>query len=327
MGKGSGFGKVILFNEHFVVYGIPSIASAIDAKTETVVERVTNPSQLNPSGTEGSMADNGWVLEDQRPANPGYKKTKFKHQMESINLIMKAAKFDTATNNIRIHMAGDLKAVGGVGASAAVCVSLARALNSEFDLGYNDEEINAIAYEGEKAYAGTPSGIDNTASTFGGLIRFQKNLEGGENNIETLKAKKPIRIVMGNSRLTANTKAAVAGVRMRKEEDPQKYEAIFKEAQELAEKAQKALMAYDLEEVGRLMNLNHELLLQIEVSHEKLNELVKIARENGALGAKMTGGGLGGYMVALTPDKETQDRVAAAMDAAGYEGHKRMIGV
>jgi len=327
MGKGSGFGKVILFNEHFVVYGIPAIASAIDSMTETVVERVNDPTQLTPSGNEGSMADKGWVLEDARPANPGYKKTKLKHQKESINLVFKAAGFNAEENPIRIHMAGALKAVGGVGASAAVCVSLARALNEEFDLGYDDEAINRIAYEGEKAYAGTPSGIDNTASTFGGLIRFEKNLEGGPNRIETLKPKEPIRIVMGNSGLTANTKAAVAGVRERKELYPERYEGIFKEAQELAEKAQAALDAYDLEEVGRLMDRNHEFLQQIEVSHPRLDELVRIARENGAIGAKMTGGGLGGYMVALTPDRETQDRVAAAMDAAGYEGHKRMIGI
>ena len=325
MGTGSGFGKVILFNEHFVVYGIPAIASAINAMTETVVERVNNPNLLKPSGTEGSMADAGWVLEDQRPANPGYKTTKLKHQKESVNLIFQAAGFDAVANPIRVHMAGGLKAVGGVGASAAVCVSLARALNDEFKLGYDDDKINKIAYEGEKAYAGTPSGIDNTASTFGGLIRFEKNMEGGPNTITTLKPKEPIRIVMGNSGLTANTKAAVAGVRERRDANPEKYEAIFKDARDLAEQAQVALMAHDLEEVGRLMNKNHELLLKIEVSHPKLNELVKIARENGAIGAKMTGGGLGGYMVALTPDKETQDKVAAAMDAAGYEGHKRMI--
>ena len=230
MGQGSGFGKVILFNEHFVVYGIPAIASAIESKTETLVEKVSDPAQLAPSGNEGSMAGGGWVLEDDRPANPGYKTEKFEHQMESIDLVFKAAGFDPREGNIRIHMGGDLKAVGGVGASAAVCVSLARALDNEFSMGFDDERINAIAYEGEKAYAGNPSGIDNTASTFGGLLWFEKNLEGGKNTINHIKLKKPIRIVMGNTGLTANTKAAVAGVRERREANPEKYEEIVRQA-------------------------------------------------------------------------------------------------
>ena len=113
-------------------------------------------------------------------------------------------------NNIKITLGGDLKAVGGVGASAAVCVSIARALNEEFDLGFDDNRINEIAYEGEKAYAGTPSGIDNTASTFGGLLWFAKNLEGGPNTMEKISLSQPVEIVMGNTGLTANTKAAVA---------------------------------------------------------------------------------------------------------------------
>ncbi len=327
MAHGSGFGKVILFNEHFVVYGIPSVASAIDSRTLTTVEHVDDPVHLTPSGNEGSMKGDGWVLEDDRPANPGYKTEKFTHQKESIDLVFKAANFNPSKNNIKIHMGGDLKAVGGVGASAAVCVSLARALNEEFDLGYDDQRINEIAYEGEKAYAGTPSGIDNTASTFGGLLWFVKNTEGGPNTIDHLKVREPIRIVMGNTGITANTKAAVAGVRERREQFPEKYAEIFRQATELSQNARAALDAYDLEEVGRLMNLNHDLLLQIEVSHPNLNTLVDIARKEGAIGAKMTGGGLGGYMVALTPDAETQDRVAEAMKAAGFDAHKTMIGI
>jgi len=327
MGVGSGFGKVILFNEHFVVYGIPSIASAIDSRTEAIVERVKDPRLLVPSGNEGSMAGDGWVLEDNRPANPGYKKEKYQQQKESVLLVFKAAGFDPTENNIRITLGGDLKAVGGIGASAAVCVSLARALNDEFRLGFDDARINQIAYEGEKAYAGTPSGIDNTASTYGGLLRFEKNLSGGENRIELLKVKKPIRIVMGNTGITADTKAAVAGVKERKEKEPAKYDRIFREAMALVGKADAALRRYDLRALGRLMNQNHTLLQEIEVSHPKLDELVELARRNGAYGAKLTGGGLGGYMVALTPQKRLQEKVARAMEAKGYEAFRTMIGV
>jgi mevalonate kinase len=230
-------------------------------------------------------------------------------------------------SNIKITLSGDLKAVGGVGASAAVCVSMARALNQEFALGFDDDRINAIAYEGEKAYAGTPSGIDNTASTYGGLLWFAKNLEGGPNTMEKITLKRPVEIVMGNTGLTANTKAAVAGVRERREQNPDMYKNIFEQSKDLVRTARSELDSLNLEAVGELMNKNHELLQEIEVSHERLDKLVAIARDNGALGAKMTGGGLGGYMVALTPGQDLQDAVASAMKKEGFEALRTRIGV
>ena len=75
------------------------------------------------------------------------------------------------------------------------------------------------------------------------------------------------------------------------------------------------------------MDENHDLLQRIEVSHPRLDELVKISREAGAWGAKMTGGGLGGYMVALTPDPDIQDGVAGAIEESGYEALKTSIGI
>ncbi|MFH1424927.1 MAG: mevalonate kinase [archaeon] len=323
MAEGSGFGKVILFNEHFVVYGVPAIASAISNKT---VAKVTEAESLKPSGNEGSMVGNGWVLEDNRDANEGYKTKKLEHQKESIELVLNAADFIADETPIKIELGGDLKAVGGVGASAAVCVSIARALSKEFELGFDDDKINEIAYEGEKAYAGTPSGIDNTASTYGGLLWFVKNTEGGANTMDLMELKEPLEIVMGNTGITTDTKAAVEGVRERKEGNPE-YEKIFARAHELGKEALIALNDFNLEKVGALMNENHGMLQKIGVSHEKLDELVEIAQENGALGAKMTGGGMGGYMLALTPGKELQEKVAKAMEDTGYEALRTKIGV
>lgn len=325
-GVGEGFGKVILFNEHFVVHGVPAIASAIDFTTEAKVERLTGPAQLKPSGKEGSILGDGWVLEDNRDANPGYKVKKYDQQKESINRVLKAAGFDAKKNNIKITLGGALKAVGGVGASAAVCVSIARALNTEFGLGFDDKKINEIAYEGETAYAGTPSGIDNTASTFGGFIWFVKNVTGSSNTMELIKIKEPLRIVMGNTLVTTDTEAAVAGVKKRKAENPDKYSMLFAKASDLAFEGRKAVEAHDVNKIALLMNENHKLLQEIEVSHPKLDQLVEIALKNGAIGAKMTGGGLGGYMIALTPDASTQEKVAKAMEAAGFEALRTTIG-
>jgi mevalonate kinase len=156
MGEGSGYGKVILFNEHFVVYEIPAIASAIGSKTIAVVE----PSQ-----------ESGWSILDDRPATPGYKEEKLDHQRDSIERILKVVGVNPEITPIKINFKGDLKAASGVGASAASCAALARALSDQFQLEFSDEKINEIAYEGEKGYHGNPSGIDNTAATYGGLIK------------------------------------------------------------------------------------------------------------------------------------------------------------
>lgn len=327
MGRGHGFGKVILFGEHFVVHGIPSIASAIDSRTEAVVERVSQGKLPPPSGKEGSMAGDGWVMDDNRPANPSYKTTKSDQQKRSVELVFEAAGFDPKKSPVKISLGGDLIAVGGVGASAAVCVAIARALNEEFRLGFDDDKINAIAFIGDSAYAGTPSGIDNTASTYGGLIWFVKNIKGGQNTMALIKLKSPLRIVMGNTLLTANTEAAVAGVKKRKAEQPEKYGKIFESAHRLVLRARDALNAYDIKLIGQLMDENHKLLQDVEVSHPKLDELVGMARKNGASGAKMTGGGLGGYMVALTPTEEVQNKVARAMEDAGFKALRTTIGV
>lgn len=308
MTKTTGYGKCILFNEHFVVYGIPSIVSAIGDTTVATVEET----------------DAGGVrIVDKRPATPGYKEGKREQQKDSLNRILKVMNIDPK-ENLTITLGGNLYAASGVGASAASCTAIARALDQYFDMGLTDEKINQIAYEGEKGYHGTPSGVDNTASTYGGLIWFVR----GETPIfESITMKDPVEIVMGNTGKVANTKAAVAGVKKRKEETPEKYDTLFAEADTMVHAAKKALESNDLAAVGNLMNLNHHLLQQIEVSNADLDMLVETARNAGALGAKMTGGGLGGYMVALTPGIPLQEKVAASIEDKGFSVLKTKIGV
>lgn len=309
MAQGFGFGKTILFNEHFVVHGIPAIASAINQKTIATVET-----------SDGK----GVSLIDDRNATKGYKEEKLDQQKESLERIINAAGIDTTRNPVRITLGGDLTAASGVGASAASCVAIARALSVYFNLGFSDEKINAIAYEGEKGYHGSPSGIDNTAATYGGLIWFKK---GKPNVIEQIKIQRHVEIVIGNTGLVADTKAAVARIKERKEKYPEKYNELFKKAENLAYKARAALEAFDLEYTGRLMTENHGLLQAAGVSCKELDHLVDLAMAQGALGAKMTGGGLGGNMIALTPGEALQEKVAGAMEKEGFEVIRTKVGV
>ncbi len=237
MGKGSGYGKVIIYGEHFVVHGVPGIVSATDAKTDAEAKKIAK----------------GITITDERTGSKGYAEEKKLQQIESIQRMLKAMGMpaDTAMS---IWIGGNLPGFSGLGASAASSVAIARAISKEFKLNLPDEKINAVAYEAEKAYAGNPSGIDNTAATYGGLMWFKKNTAGGPDLVERLSVKKPVEIVIGSTGKVANTKAMVEGVAERKKQNPQKYNPLFKRAEEIAVEGRKALEANDLKKVGELMN-------------------------------------------------------------------------
>lgn len=311
MGSGKGYGKTILFGEHFVVYGLPAIASALSSYTTAEVKIIDGK---------------GWDVNDQRPATPGYKEKKYDEAMQSIQNVLEHLHIDVSCQKLEITFSGDLYAASGVGASAAQSTSLARALNNTFTLMMDNKKINQASYEGEKAYHGTPSGIDNTASTYGGLIWFVKNLKGGDNTLEMLQSPEKIPLAIANTGITASTTEVVADVRRLKESDPLKFEHIFKEYKELSEKAKKALIESDKNLIGKLMNQNHKLLQDITASGDVNDKLVKIALDNGALGAKMTGTGRGGLVIALAKNEETQDKISKAFEQEGYESYKTMIG-
>jgi mevalonate kinase len=310
MGKGSGFGKVILFGEHFVVHGVPGIVSAIDSTTDAEVRETGKRISIN----------------DERRTAKGYSEEKRLQQIESVERMLDAMGIDPKTP-LRIWIGGSLPGFSGLGASAASSVAIAKAIAQELSKSVSDEKINQIAYEGEKAYAGNPSGIDNTAATFGGLLWFKRNLGGGPDTIERLTIPNPVEIVIGSTGIVANTKAMVEGVSERKKKNPQKYNALFKRAEELALSGRKALQEFDLNKVGELMDENHQLLQEIQVSCEELDQLVEVARMQGAFGAKLTGGGGGGCMTALTPGNKLQEKVARAIEREGFEVLRTRIGV
>jgi len=301
MAQGTGFGKTILIGDQFVLDEVPAIVSAISFETETTVERIDGE---------------GWVLEDNRIEVPGYKEKKKEQQVGSINRILEVMNFDVKKNPIKITVGGNLLAGSGVGASAASCVSLARALNAEFNLGYSIEQINHVAWQGEFPYHGVASGVDNTASTYGGLLRFW--LKDGKQNFEKIKTPKPFEIVLCNSGITANTAALDEYIEVQKKDNAKLFRSRLDAIVSQGADMKKALEAGDFENVGRLLTENHKLLFDMNMSHEILDRLCKLALENGALGAKVTGGGRGGYMIALTPGKELQDKVASAFEKAGY---------
>jgi mevalonate kinase len=231
---------------------------------------------------------------------------------------------DVKRNPIKITVGGTLLAGSGVGASAASCVSLARALNAEFNLGYSIEEINRVAWQGEFPYHGVASGVDNTASTYGGLLLFY--LKNGQQHFEKIKTPKSFEIVLANSGITANTAALDEFIERQKKDNPELFGTRLKTIVSQGSDMKQALEAGDLEKVGKIMTENHKLLVDMDMSHGTLDYLCKLALEKGALGAKVTGGGRGGYMVALTPGEKLQEKVASAFDKEGYKLIQATIG-
>lgn len=310
MATGSAFGKTILIGDQFVLEEVPAIVSAIPFETIAEVERI-----------EGE----GWILEDNRVEVPGYKDKKKDQQVLSINRILDVMEIDTKKTPLKITYGGSLLAGSGVGASAASCVSLARALNAEFDLGYTIEQINHVGWEGEFPYHGTPSGVDNTASTYGGLLFY--HIRGGEVYFDQIKSKEPLHIVLGNSGVTANTALLDDYIEEIKTGQPDWFKSQMQSIIDQVYEMRVALESGDLPKVGEIMTANHEILIKMGLSHEKLIYLCNLALEMGALGAKVTGGGRGGYMNALTPNEDVQKAIATAMEDEGYKVITTTIGV
>jgi mevalonate kinase len=308
VGKGIGYGKTILFGEMFAVFGIPVIASALSMKAEAEVVQT---------------GSGGWEIRDERREARGYKEEKKGMQMESLERIF--AHLHRRPEHLRIVLGGDLPAMSGVGATGASSVAIVRALSEEFSLRLTDDEINAGGYQGEIAYHGpSTSGIDNMVSTYGGVVCLTR---GEPNVIRKMRFMKPVEVVIGDTGIIANTKTLLAAVAERKKTFPERYERILRSARQIAEEAMAGIERSDLKGIGRLMDRNQLLLEEAEISCPELDRLIKVCRDAGALGAKLTGSGGGGCMLALTPGNEMQETVACAIEAEGFQAFRAKLGV
>jgi mevalonate kinase len=173
-----------------------------------------------------------------------------------------------------------------------------------------------LAYEVDKLHHGTPSGIDNTVITYEKPIYFIKQGFDLPGTQEVFQVSKPFVIVIADTGIPSPTSQAVGDVRTSWQKDKTTFEALFEHAGKIANQARTAIASGEISALGPLMNSNQLLLDQMGVSSAKLDRLIQTALEAGAPGAKLSGGGRGGNMIALAT-KDTSRKVAAALRSAG----------
>lgn len=298
MTTASAPGKIILFGEHAVVYGRPALAAP--------VTQVHAEAEVTASDRPGI-----WLHAPGINLHSDLNSLPSEHPLAAVlhNFFFHFHLAPLPNLNIRID--STIPVASGLGSGAAVTVALVHALAAHFNFAMTDEQVNAFAYEIEKLHHGTPSGIDNTVITYARPVYFVRGQP-----IQTFTPAQPFTIVIGDTGISAPTKEAVGDVRKLWEADKAQWENIFDAVRDITQQAKHAIESGQLENLGNLMNENHRLLQKMTVSSAELDRLVEAARKAGAQGAKLSGGGRGGNMIALA-DPLNAEAVAASLQEAG----------
>ena len=305
--------KIILFGEHFVVYGEPAIVLAIDkrayAKAELREDKKLFLRSLNLN-IAGFFENGNFLVEKGNQKEARMKLEPLKCAVE------KVLESSGEKVGLNIEVNSTVPVAAGLGSSAAVAAAVAAAVGALLNVKMSKEDVFRIAYEAEKIMHGTPSGVDPAIATFGGTLLFQI-----DTGFKPLDVKADIPLVIGNTGVERSTRSQVAKVRGLRDRYPQIVEPMMRAAREIVLRAIEALKEGDLETLGELMNINHALLYGLGVSDESLEWLINAARKAGALGAKLTGAGGGGCMIALA----NRDRVENVLEAVQRAGGNAFI--
>ena len=296
--KSSAPGKVILFGEHAVVYNRPALA--------VPVNQVHADVEVLDSSRAGI-----WVHAPVIDLHAELASLPSDHPIASVILKLIQLFEISQTPNLEINISSTIPIAAGLGSGAAVSVALIRALSSFFSHSLSNHEINSLVFEIEKLHHGTPSGIDNTVITYNMPVYYIKGQP-----IETFKTGKPFTIVIGDTGIPAFTKESVGDVRRIWLKDTNHFESVFNEISQISLIARRSIESGRPELLGELMDQNHALLQEMTVSSPELDKLVTAARGAGALGAKLSGGGRGGNMIALVEQAKAES-VASALISAG----------
>lgn len=298
--KASAPGKVILFGEHFVVYGIKAILCAIDKRITVTAERIPENKIIIKSNIgELEVSLNKSVNEISSPLKP------------FVYLANKMIKKYNQAGGIKIHVKSEIPAGVGLGSSSACCVAGAAAISKLFEK-TSKEKILELAIEAERTIFQNTSGADCTVCTFGGLMEYDK-----EKGFSQIESEPNFHLVIANSNIEHSTEVVVSNVKQFKEKNEEKFSIMCQKELELVNRVNIMLKNNDLLGLGKCMKDNQEFLETIGISNEKLRKMIKIA-ENSSFGAKITGAGGGGCIIALS-DESNLEKIISELKMNDYE--------
>ncbi len=309
LGTGAAPGKLVLFGEHAVVYGRPAVAAGLGCGLGATVEANQGGATLSiprwgKSGLVVRLAEDRGIEAVARA---------FRIALQVVGL--------DAESPVHVTLAGRLPLGVGLGSSAAFAVSVLRGLADYQGVELSIGELMDGAQAVEQVFHGNPSGMDHTVVTHGGCLRFQRDQSPIFRPVECAE---PVPVVIASTPRQGTTREAVDGVRARYEAQPGPFERLFDTIAEITEAGIEALAVGDFGALGRLFDLNHGCLNACGVSSVKNERMVNLARDAGALGAKLTGAGCGGAVVAITPDGG--QAVERALLEAGFAAFQTVVG-
>jgi mevalonate kinase len=299
-------GKVILFGEHAVVYGRPAIAAPVSQiRARAFIEKIDERDVWLSAPDLGLRGR----LSEAPPDDP----------LAAALRLVQAHLPGIRLGGFSLTVQSDIPIAGGLGSGAAISVAVIRALITYLAIAesFDREHISKMAYEVERLHHGNPSGIDNTVIAYEQAVYFVR--QEPQNHIEVFTPAHPLRLLIADTGIRSATKDVVGDVRRQWMGDPTRFEAIFDACGRIAEAGRRTILAGDLPATGRLMFENHDWLIRMTVSAPRLDRLVEVARESGALGAKLSGAGRGGNVIALV-DGSSEDRVREKLLDAGAVG-------
>jgi mevalonate kinase len=301
-----GKGKVILFGEHAVVYGIPAIAVGIDRGARAEANAMSQgPSRLRV--VDWNIAVD--ASDTETPLARAFR-----------GLLDETRAAGACLGEVSVDAQADLPPGGGLGCSAAIGVAVARALDQEA----TSETIAMRAGAWERVFHGNPSGVDAAVSAMGGCIQFERR--DGAPVIERVRVPGVFHLCIGNSGQASSTLSMVNAVARLKERRPDTTQKTFDAIHTLVKNARLAIEAGDRNAVGQLLDLNQMLLSGLFVSTPEIEQMCASARSAGALGAKLTGAGGGGCVVAFVDTAEIGASVLSAWKRDGFDGFATTFG-
>jgi mevalonate kinase len=313
-GKASAPAKVILFGEHFVVYGNPAILASISRRISvsacTIADNKDKIAIRSDIGVAGQYNEDGEfnMLEGG---------VKSKGALDPLHTAIKRVLLArNKKTGIKISISSEVPPGIGLGSSAASCVATVAAVDSLFQKRPSRQKICKLAIESERLIHKRTSGADCYVSTFGGLIQYH-NMSKGFKKLDVKRRSLPL--VVASTGIKHSTADLVGIVKRFKDKDHILFESLAKQAKDICLQARTALAYGKCDRVGELMNENQIILQQIGVSHYKAEALIDICIKAGAVGAKITGAGGGGSVISLAATKQDSTKIASRVKAAGYQ--------